>query len=98
MCPAGDLDGRGCAEERADALAAYTQALLHTVTGKQRHADKARDHGRLVLEKDGPAPLTVPGSGLATARRMTAYWSGQATYRDGVAQAAAAASKGGSGR
>jgi hypothetical protein len=38
------------------------------------------------LEKDGPAPLTVPGSGLATRRRTTAYWSGQATYRDGVAQ------------
>ncbi|MFJ4568297.1 hypothetical protein ACIP4U_32440 [Streptomyces caelestis] len=37
-------------------------------------------------EKDGPAPLTVPGSGLATPQRMTAYWSGQATCRDGVTQ------------
>ncbi len=38
------------------------------------------------LEQDGPAPLTVPGSGVATPRRMTAYWPGQATYRDGVVQ------------
>ncbi|MER7408199.1 alginate lyase family protein [Streptomyces sp. NPDC000070] len=192
VCPAGDLAGRGCAEERADALAAYTQALLFTVTGKRRHAEKAREimdvwsatlrrhtgenaavqagwtgsvwaraaeivrHTRgggwpaervrrfegmlrtahlpevaatnpeftggwdlvatdaviaiavflddhrafghalerfrervpayFYLEKDGPAPLTVPGSGLADPRRMTAYWSGQATYRDGVTQ------------
>ncbi|MFE7898081.1 alginate lyase family protein [Streptomyces sp. NPDC057424] len=43
VCPAGDLKGRGCAEERADALAAYTQALLFTVTRERRHAVKARE-------------------------------------------------------
>ncbi len=42
VCPAGDPAGRGCAEEREDALAAYTQALLFTVTGEPRHAAKAR--------------------------------------------------------
>jgi hypothetical protein len=42
LCPPGDLQGRGCAEERADALAAYSQALLFTVTGEWRHAEKAR--------------------------------------------------------
>ncbi|MEU6918507.1 alginate lyase family protein [Streptomyces olindensis] len=42
VCPAGDLRGRGCAEERADALAAYTQALLFSVTGRRQHAEKAR--------------------------------------------------------
>lgn len=191
-CPDGDLAGRGCAEERADALAAYTQALLFTVTGKQRHAEKAReimdawsatlrrhtgenaalqagwtgsvwaraaeivrhtpgagwpaervrgfedmlrtahlpevagkvpdfsgtwdlvatdaviaiavflddhkafDHALkrfrervpayFYLEKDGPSPRALPGSGLDTPRRTTSYWFGQATYRDGVAQ------------
>ncbi|MER6706188.1 alginate lyase family protein [Streptomyces fumanus] len=41
-CPAGAAAGRGCAEERADAIAAYTQALLFAVTGKRQHAAKAR--------------------------------------------------------
>ncbi|GGX15075.1 alginate lyase family protein [Streptomyces lomondensis] len=192
VCPAGDLRGRGCAEERADALAAYTQALLFTVTGKRQHAVKARQimdawsgtlrrhtganaalqagwtgsvwaraaeivrHTRgggwsaervrdfeemlrtahlpevsaadpdftgawdlvatdaviavavflddrrafdqalkrfrervpayFYLEEDGPAPRTVPGSGVDTPRRVTSYWFGQATYRDGVTQ------------
>ncbi|MFI9170367.1 alginate lyase family protein [Streptomyces lincolnensis] len=42
-CPAGDRAGHGCVEEREDALAAYTQALLFGITGKQRHAVKARE-------------------------------------------------------
>ncbi|MFJ5260461.1 alginate lyase family protein [Streptomyces sp. NPDC088387] len=42
-CPAGDLPGRGCVEEREDAIAAYTQALLFTVTGKRQHATKAAE-------------------------------------------------------
>ncbi len=42
-CPAGDEPGRGCLQERDDAIAAYTQALLFTVTGKQQHAVKARE-------------------------------------------------------
>ncbi|CAL9525013.1 hypothetical protein SUDANB145_03905 [Streptomyces sp. enrichment culture] len=41
-CPAGKKAGRGCEEEREDAIAAYTQALLFSVTGKRPHAEKAR--------------------------------------------------------
>ncbi|GAA4802031.1 alginate lyase family protein [Streptomyces ziwulingensis] len=41
-CPGGEEAGRGCAEERADAIAAYTQALLFGVTGKPQHAGQAR--------------------------------------------------------
>ncbi|MGP2441432.1 alginate lyase family protein [Streptomyces sp. JW3] len=41
-CPAGEQAGRGCEEEREDAIAAYTQALLFGVTGKRQHAVKAR--------------------------------------------------------
>ncbi|WUO26566.1 alginate lyase family protein [Streptomyces sp. NBC_00287] len=40
-CPAGKKAGRGCVEEREDAIAAYTQARLFTVTGKRQHALKA---------------------------------------------------------
>ncbi|MDG9719948.1 alginate lyase family protein [Streptomyces sp. DH24] len=43
ICPADGRPGHGCAEERADAIAAYTQALLFTVTGKRQHAVKARE-------------------------------------------------------
>ncbi|MEV6961950.1 alginate lyase family protein [Streptomyces sp. NPDC051207] len=43
ICAAGGRSGGGCAEERADAIAAYTQALLFTVTGKRQHAVKARE-------------------------------------------------------
>ncbi|MFJ3193876.1 alginate lyase family protein [Streptomyces griseoviridis] len=45
-CPGGDRaaePAHGCLEERQDAIAAYTQALLYTVTGKQQHAAKARE-------------------------------------------------------
>ncbi|PZT70536.1 hypothetical protein DN402_18605 [Streptomyces sp. SW4] len=42
FCPAGAKAGRGCVEEREDAIAAYTQALLFAVTGKEQHAAKAR--------------------------------------------------------
>ncbi|SBT94269.1 Alginate lyase [Streptomyces sp. DI166] len=42
-CPAGGKAEQGCAQEREDALAAYTQALLYTVTGKKQHAEKARE-------------------------------------------------------
>ncbi|MFE6335641.1 alginate lyase family protein [Streptomyces sp. NPDC057806] len=42
-CPAGRKAGRGCVQEREDAIAAYTQALLFTVTGKRQHAVKARE-------------------------------------------------------
>ncbi|MGA4841001.1 alginate lyase family protein [Streptomyces sp. G45] len=40
-CPPGARPGRGCVEEREDALAAYTQALLYNITGERAHAVKA---------------------------------------------------------
>ncbi|MEV5607247.1 alginate lyase family protein [Streptomyces sp. NPDC052225] len=40
-CPFDTRPGQGCVEEREDAIAAYTQALLWNVTGKKAHADKA---------------------------------------------------------
>ncbi|GLP71012.1 hypothetical protein TUSST3_76320 [Streptomyces sp. TUS-ST3] len=45
-CPGGahaDRPAHGCVEEREDAIAAYTQALLFGVTGKREHAVKARE-------------------------------------------------------
>lgn len=45
-CPGGDHTDRpahGCVQEREDAIAAYTQALLFSVTGERRHALKARE-------------------------------------------------------
>lgn len=41
VCPPGTRPGRGCVEEREDAVAAYTQALLWSVTGEREHARKA---------------------------------------------------------
>lgn len=58
----------------------------HRAFGHALERFRERVPAYFYLEKDGPAPLTVPGSGLATRQQMTAYWSGQATYRDGVAQ------------
>ncbi|MFF3643138.1 alginate lyase family protein [Streptomyces sp. NPDC002564] len=40
-CPPDTRPGRGCVEEREDALAAYTQALLWNITGERAHAEKA---------------------------------------------------------
>ncbi|MFF4270759.1 alginate lyase family protein [Streptomyces sp. NPDC001536] len=194
-CPGGDQADRpahGCVQEREDAIAAYTQALLFRVTGKQQHAVKAReimdawsaklrehteedaglqtgwagatwaraaeivrhsagagwpkervarfetmlrtaylptvtrkvpgyngnwdlvmtdaaigiavflddhkafDHALrrfrervpayFYLEKDGQVPLTPAGSGLNTPTKLTTYWFGQKTYKDGVSQ------------
>ncbi len=42
-CPPGNRAGRGCVEEREDAIAAYTQALLWAITGKREHAAKAEE-------------------------------------------------------
>ncbi|MFD4632314.1 alginate lyase family protein [Streptomyces sp. NPDC058284] len=41
VCPPDTRPGQGCVEEREDALAAYTQALLWSVTGERAHAEKA---------------------------------------------------------
>ncbi|MEU6001635.1 alginate lyase family protein [Streptomyces sp. NPDC047197] len=40
-CPPGTRPGQGCVEEREDAIAAYTQALLWNITGDRAHAKKA---------------------------------------------------------
>ncbi len=42
-CPWNGKAAHGCVEEREDAIAAYTQALLFSITGKQHHALKARE-------------------------------------------------------
>lgn len=38
-----DRPAQGCVQEREDAIAAYTQALLFRMTGKKQHAVKARE-------------------------------------------------------
>ncbi|MFE0099062.1 alginate lyase family protein [Streptomyces sp. NPDC059009] len=40
-CPPDTRPGQGCVEEREDAIAAYTQALLYDITGERAHARKA---------------------------------------------------------
>ncbi|MYW63759.1 hypothetical protein GTY65_06650 [Streptomyces sp. SID8379] len=40
-CPPDTRPGQGCVEEREDAIAAYTQALLWNITGDRAHATKA---------------------------------------------------------
>ncbi|MGW5867560.1 alginate lyase family protein [Streptomyces sp. NPDC055239] len=40
-CPPDTRPGQGCVEEREDAIAAYTQALLWNITGERAHAKKA---------------------------------------------------------
>ncbi|MEU5956149.1 alginate lyase family protein [Streptomyces sp. NPDC047525] len=40
-CPPDTRPGQGCVEEREDAIAAYTQALLWNITGDRAHARKA---------------------------------------------------------
>ncbi|MEU6357519.1 alginate lyase family protein [Streptomyces sp. NPDC047072] len=191
-CPWGNKPKHGCVEEREDAIAAYTQALLFSVTGKRQHAVKAREimdawsatvkrhteedaglqtgwagatwarAGEIIrysegagwpadrvrrfetmlrtaylptvtqkvpdyngnwdlvmtdaamgiavflndhkafdhavqrfrervpayfyLEKDGKVPLTPPGSTMTTPQKLTTYWFGQTTYKDGLSQ------------
>ncbi|MFI6943703.1 alginate lyase family protein [Streptomyces sp. NPDC050418] len=41
VCPPGNRPGRGCVEEREDAIAAYTHALMWAVTREPAHARKA---------------------------------------------------------
>ncbi|WP_327352290.1 alginate lyase family protein [Streptomyces sp. NBC_01304] len=40
-CPSGNRPGRGCQQEREDAIAAYTHALMWTVTRDEKYAKKA---------------------------------------------------------
>ncbi|WP_372458519.1 alginate lyase family protein [Streptomyces sichuanensis] len=72
-CPPGSRPGRGCVEERQDALAAYTHALLWYITGKAAHADKAvqiMDAWSAVLDDhtEGNAPLQAAWAGSSWAR------------------------------
>ncbi|MEU0743872.1 alginate lyase family protein [Streptomyces sp. NPDC006134] len=72
-CPSGGKAGRGCAEEREDAIAAYTQALLFGVTGKRQHAVKAREimdawSARLTRHTGGDAGLQAGWTGSTWAR------------------------------
>ncbi|MFE9766603.1 alginate lyase family protein [Streptomyces sp. NPDC005808] len=72
-CPPGTRAGHGCVEEREDAIAAYTQALLWSVTGKQEHADKAVQimdawSGKVQKHTAGNAGLQTAWAGSTWAR------------------------------
>ncbi|MEU2267118.1 hypothetical protein ABZ568_11950 [Streptomyces olindensis] len=75
VCPAGDPEGRGCAEERADALAAYTQALLFSVTGRRQHAEKARQ----IMDAWSGTPRRHTGANAV----VQADWTGSVWARAG---------------
>ncbi|WP_373303618.1 alginate lyase family protein [Streptomyces cinnamoneus] len=72
-CPPGSRPGRGCVEERQDALAAYTHALLWYITGDRAHADKAvqiMDAWSAVVDDhtEGNAALQAAWAGSSWAR------------------------------
>lgn len=72
-CPPGSRAGHGCVEEREDAIAAYTQALLWSITGKQEHADKAVQimdawSGKVKKHTAGNAGLQTAWAGSTWAR------------------------------
>ncbi|MGX8904074.1 alginate lyase family protein [Streptomyces netropsis] len=72
-CPPDDRPGYGCVEERQDAIAAYTQALLWYVTRDRAHARKAvqiMDAWSAVLRDhtDGNAGLQAAWAGSSWAR------------------------------
>ncbi|WP_372446087.1 MULTISPECIES: alginate lyase family protein [Streptomyces] len=72
-CPPGSQPGRGCVEERRDAIAAYTHALLWYVTRDRAHARKAvqiMDAWSAEVEDhtEGNAPLQAAWSGSSWAR------------------------------
>ncbi|MFI9201055.1 alginate lyase family protein [Streptomyces sp. NPDC053048] len=72
-CPPGSRPGHGCVEERRDAIAAYTHALLWYVTRDRAHARKAveiMDAWSAVVEEhtEGNAPLQAAWAGSSWAR------------------------------
>ncbi|MEU3255777.1 alginate lyase family protein [Streptomyces sp. NPDC006997] len=72
-CPTNGRPGPGCRAERRDAIAAYTQALLFTVTGKEQHAAKATAimdawSAKLKRHTGGNAALQAAWSGATWAR------------------------------
>ncbi|MGK5732112.1 alginate lyase family protein [Streptomyces sp. URMC 124] len=72
-CPPGDRPGYGCVEERQDAIAAYTHALLWYVTRNRAHARKAAEimdawSGVIRDHTEGNAGLQTAWAGSSWAR------------------------------
>jgi hypothetical protein len=95
-CPGGDHADRpahGCVEEREDAIAAYTQALLFRITGKQQHAVKAREimdawsaKMRRHTEEDAGLQTGWAGGTWARAAEIVRYSAGAGWPADRVAR------------
>ncbi|MFF1300230.1 MULTISPECIES: alginate lyase family protein [unclassified Streptomyces] len=95
-CPGGERAARpahGCVQEREDAIAAYTQALLFRVTGKQRHAVKAREimdawsaRMRKHTEEDAGLQTGWAGATWARAAEIVRYSEGAGWPQDRVAR------------
>ncbi|MEU7133708.1 alginate lyase family protein [Streptomyces sp. NPDC046261] len=72
-CPTDSRPGRGCVEERKDAIAAYTHALLWYITDDRAHARKAvqiMDAWSAVVDDhtEGNAALQAAWAGTSWAR------------------------------
>ncbi|NBE51960.1 alginate lyase family protein [Streptomyces boluensis] len=72
-CPPDTRPGHGCVEEREDAVAAYTQALLWYVTGDVAHAVKATEimdswSAEITDHTEGNAGLQTAWAGSTWAR------------------------------
>ncbi|MGW3287605.1 alginate lyase family protein [Streptomyces sp. NPDC001002] len=92
-CPWGGKVAQGCVEEREDAIAAYTQALLFSVTGKQEHALKAREimdawsaKIKRHSEEDAGLQTAWAGSTWARAAEIVRYAPGAGWPADRVAR------------
>ncbi|MFJ3668126.1 alginate lyase family protein [Streptomyces sp. NPDC090106] len=95
-CPGGDHADRpahGCVQEREDAIAAYTQALLFRVTGKRQHAVKAREimdawsaKMRRHTEEDAGLQTGWAGSTWARAAEIVRHTDGGGWPEDRVAR------------
>ncbi|NUS28642.1 MAG: hypothetical protein HOV92_31100 [Streptomyces sp.] len=95
-CPGGDHADRpahGCVEEREDAIAAYTQALLFRITGKRQHALKAREildawsaKMRRHTEEDAGLQTGWAGSTWARAAEIVRHSPGAGWPADRVAR------------
>ncbi|MEV6106601.1 alginate lyase family protein [Streptomyces sp. NPDC051940] len=73
QCPFDGRPGHGCTEEREDAIAAYTQALLWYFTRDEAHAEKATQimdawSGTIRRHSDDNAGLQTAWSGSTWAR------------------------------
>ena len=72
-CPPDTNPGVGCTDEREDAIAAYTHALVWAVTRDRAHAEKAVQimdawSARLTDHTEGNAPLQAAWAGSSWAR------------------------------